>query len=159
MVIGVIAIIALPTVLLAFLYGQSRIFFVMSRDGLLPRGLSKVNARTGTPVATTLFTAVVVSALAGVARLDEIAALANAGTLAAFTAVGICLVVLRLREPNRERTFRTPLAFVVGPLAALGCIYLFLSLPHTTQLYFLLWNVAGLVLYFLYSRRHALIAK
>jgi len=64
MVIGVIAIIALPTVLLAFLYGQSRIFFVMSRDGLLPRGLSKVNARTGTPVATTLFTAVVVSALA-----------------------------------------------------------------------------------------------
>ena len=68
MVIGVIAIIALPTVLLAFLYGQSRIFFVMSRDGLLPRRLSKVNARTGTPVATTLFTAVVVSALAGVAR-------------------------------------------------------------------------------------------
>ena len=159
MVIGVIAIIALPTVLLAFLYGQSRIFFVMSRDGLLPRGLSKVNARTGTPVATTLFTAVVVSALAGVARLDEIAALANAGTLAAFTAVGICLVVLRLREPNRERTFRTPVAFVVGPLAALGCIYLFISLPHTTQLYFLLWNVVGLVLYFLYSRRHALIAK
>jgi APA family basic amino acid/polyamine antiporter len=73
--------------------------------------------------------------------------------------VGICLVVLRVREPNRERSFRTPLAFVVGPLAALGCIYLFISLPHTTQLYFLLWNVAGLVLYFLYSRRHALIAK
>jgi len=157
--IGAAAVIALPTVLLAFLYGQSRIFFVMSRDGLLPRGLSKVNARTGTPVATTLFTAVVVSALAGVARLDEIAALANAGTLAAFTAVGICLVVLRLREPDRARTFRTPLAFVVGPLAALGCIYLFLSLPHTTQLYFLVWNVVGLVLYFLYSRRNALIAK
>lgn len=159
MLIGVIAIIALPTVLLAFLYGQSRIFFVMSRDGLLPRGLSKVNARTGTPVATTLFTAVVVSALAGVARLDEIAALANAGTLAAFTAVGICLVVLRVRDPDRARTFRTPFAFIVGPLAALGCIYLFLSLPHTTQLYFLLWNLVGLVLYFLYSRRHALIAK
>ncbi|NEL79430.1 MAG: amino acid permease, partial [Xanthomonas perforans] len=85
LVIGAVAIIALPTVLLAFLYGQSRIFFVMSRDGLLPRGLSKVNARTGTPVAITLFTAVLVAALAGVARLDEIAALANAGTLAAFT--------------------------------------------------------------------------
>ena len=153
------AVVALPTVLLAFLYGQSRIFFVMSRDGLLPRGLSKVNARTGTPVATTLFTALVVSALAGVARLDEIAALANAGTLAAFTAVGICLVVLRVREPNRERTFRTPLAFIVGPLAALGCIYLFISLPHTTQLYFLAWNVVGLVLYFAYSRRNALIGR
>ena len=157
--IGAAAVIALPTVLLAFLYGQSRIFFVMSRDGLLPRGLSKVNARTGTPVATTLFTALVVSALAGVARLDEIAALANAGTLAAFTAVGICLVVLRVREPNRERTFRTPLAFIVGPLAALGCIYLFISLPHTTQLYFLAWNVVGLVLYFAYSRRNALIGR
>ncbi|PTT55620.1 amino acid permease, partial [Stenotrophomonas sp. HMWF022] len=120
---------------------------------------SKVNARTGTPVATTLFTAVVVSALAGVARLDEIAALANAGTLAAFTAVGICLVVLRVREPNRERTFRTPFAFIVGPLAALGCIYLFISLPHTTQLYFLAWNVVGLVLYFAYSRRNALIGR
>jgi APA family basic amino acid/polyamine antiporter len=102
---------------------------------------------------------VVVSALAGVARLDEIAALANAGTLAAFTAVGICLVVLRVREPNRERSFRTPVAFVVGPLAALGCIYLFISLPHTTQLYFLAWNVVGLVLYFAYSRRNALIGR
>ena len=65
----------------------------------------------------------------------------------------------RGRGPNRERSFRTPLAFVVGPLAALGCIYLFISLPHTTQLYFLIWNVVGLVLYFLYSRRNALIAK
>jgi len=68
-------------------------------------------------------------------------------------------VVLRVREPNRERTFRTPLAFIVGPLAALGCIYLFISLPHTTQLYFLAWNVVGLVLYFAYSRRNALIGR
>ena len=157
--VAISAAIALPSVILMMMFGQTRIFFVMSRDGLLPRGLSKVNARTGTPVATTLFTAVVVSALAGVARLDEIAALANAGTLAAFTAVGICLVVLRVREPNRERTFRTPFAFIVGPLAALGCIYLFVSLPHTTQLYFLAWNVVGLVLYFAYSRRNALIGR
>ena len=140
LVIGIVAIIALPTVLLAFFYGQSRIFFVMSRDGLLPRGLSKVNQRTGTPVVITLFTAVLVAALAGVARLDEIAALANAGTLAAFTAVGLCLLVLRKREPNRPRTFRTPLAWVVGPLAIGGCIYLFISLPMRTQLWFLAWN-------------------
>ena len=158
MVIGVIAIIALPTVLLAFLYGQSRIFFVMSRDGLLPRRLSKVNARTGTPVATTLFTAVVVSALAGVARGRDCRT--GQRRYPGRVHCGRHLpVVLRLREPDRARTFRTPLAFVVGPLAALGCIYLFISLPHTTQLYFLLWNVAGLVLYLLYSRRHALIAK
>ena len=157
LVIGIVAIIALPTVLLAFFYGQSRIFFVMSRDGLLPRQLSLVNKRTGTPVTITLFTAVLVAALAGVARLDEIAALANAGTLAAFTAVGLCLLVLRKREPNRPRTFRTPLAWLVGPVAIGGCIYLFLSLPFTTQKWFLIWNAVGLVVYLLYSRRNAVL--
>lgn len=152
------AVVALPTVLLAFFYGQSRIFFVMSRDGLLPRGLSKVGKR-GTPVAITLFTAVVTAALAGVARLDEIAALANAGTLAAFTAVAVCLLVLRKREPNRARVFRTPMAWVVGPLAILGCAYLFISLPVKTQLWFLVWNVIGVVVYFAYARRNAVLGK
>lgn len=157
--IGAAAVIALPTVLLAFLYGQSRIFFVMSRDGLLPRGLSRVSARTGTPIATTAFTAVLVAALAGVARLDEIAALANAGTLAAFTAVAACMLVLRRREPDRPRSFRTPLAWVVGPLAIAGCLYLFFSLPSRTQLYFALWNVVGLVAYVAYGRRNAVLGK
>lgn len=157
--IGIAAVIALPTVLLAFLYGQSRIFFVMSRDGLLPRGLSKVNARTGTPIATTLFTAILVAALAGVARLDEIAALANAGTLAAFVAVAACLLVLRKREPGLKRNFRTPLAWVVGPIAILGCLYLFWSLPSRTQLWFLAWNALGLVVYLLYGRGHALLGR
>lgn len=158
-VIGAAAVIALPTVLLAFLYGQSRIFFVMSRDGLLPRGLSRVSARTGTPIATTAFTAVLVAALAGVARLDEIAALANAGTLAAFTAVAACMLVLRRREPDRPRSFRTPLAWVVGPLAIAGCLYLFFSLPSRTQLYFAIWNVVGLVAYVAYGRRNAVLGK
>jgi APA family basic amino acid/polyamine antiporter len=155
--IGVVAIIALPTVLLAFLYGQSRIFFVMSRDGLLPRALSTVNARTGTPIATTLFTAVLVALLAGVARLDEIAALANAGTLAAFTAVAACLLVLRKREPQRERQFRTPLAWVVGPVAIFGCLYLFWSLPLRTQLWFVAWNLLGVLVYLAYGRRRSLL--
>lgn len=153
------AVVALPTVLLAFFYGQSRIFFVMSRDGLLPRGLSKVNPRTGTPIATTLFTATLVAALAGVARLDEIAALANAGTLAAFTAVAICLLVLRKRAPSRPRVFRTPLAWVVGPVAILGCMYLFWSLPQRTQIWFLCWNVIGVVAYLAYGRRGSLLAR
>lgn len=153
------AVVALPTVLLAFFYGQSRIFFVMSRDGLLPRGLSKVNPRTGTPVATTLFTATLVAALAGVARLDEIAALANAGTLAAFTAVAVCLLVLRKRAPSRPRVFRTPLAWVVGPVAILGCLYLFWSLPQRTQIWFLCWNLIGVVAYLAYGRRGSLLAR
>ena len=157
--IGIVAIVALPTVLLAFFYGQSRIFFVMSRDGLLPRGLSKVNARTGTPVAITVFTAILVAALAGAARLDEIAALANAGTLVAFVAVAACMMVLRKREPNRPRVFRTPLAWVVAPIAIFGCLYLFWSLPQRTQLWFLVWNVIGVVAYLAYGRRSSLLAK
>lgn len=159
LVIGVVAIAALPTVLLAFFYGQSRIFFVMSRDGLLPRGLSKVNPRTGTPVTITVFTAVLVAAMAGVARLDEIAALANAGTLAAFTAVAACLLVLRVRDPGRTRTFRTPLAWVVAPVAIGGCLYLFWSLPQRTQLWFLAWNALGVAVYLLYGRRNSQLAR
>ena len=158
LVIGVVAIIALPTVLLAFFYGQSRIFFVMSRDGLLPRGLSKVGKR-GTPVAITVFTAIVTSALAGVARLDEIAALANAGTLVAFVAVAACMLVLRKRDPDRPRVFRAPMAWLVGPVAILGCLYLFSSLPTKTQLWCLLWNAFGVLVYLAYARRNSLLAK
>jgi APA family basic amino acid/polyamine antiporter len=157
-IVAAAAVVALPTVLLAFFYGQSRIFFVMSRDGLLPRSLSKVGKR-GTPVVITVFTAVVTSALAGVARLDEIAALANAGTLIAFIAVAACLLVLRKREPQRTRVFRTPMAWLVGPLAILGCAYLFSSLPTRTQLWCLLWNAFGLLVYLVYARRNSLLAK
>ena len=157
-VVAAAAVVALPTVLLAFFYGQSRIFFVMSRDGLLPRNLSKVGKR-GTPVAITVFTAIVTSALAGVARLDEIAALANAGTLVAFVAVSACLLVLRKRDPQRPRVFRTPLAWLVGPVAILGCIYLFSSLPTRTQLWCLLWNAFGLLVYLGYARRNSLLGK
>ena len=157
-IVAAAAVVALPTVLLAFFYGQSRIFFVMSRDGLLPRNLSKVGKR-GTPVAITVFTAIVTSALAGVARLDEIAALANAGTLVAFVAVSACLLVLRKRDPQRPRVFRTPLAWLVGPVAILGCIYLFSSLPTRTQLWCLLWNAFGLLVYLGYARRNSLLGK
>ena len=142
------AVIALPTVILAFLYGQSRIFFVMARDRLLPEGLAKVSTR-GTPVRITLFTAAVVMIFAGALPIDAIAALANAGTLTAFTAVAVCMLVLRRRSPDAVRPFRVPAAWLVGLGAILGCLYLFVSLPSTTQLYFLGWNVVGLIVYFL----------
>ena len=157
-IVAAAAVVALPTVLLAFFYGQSRIFFVMSRDGLLPRSLSKVGKR-GTPVTITVFTAIVTAALAGVARLDEIAALANAGTLVAFIAVAACMLVLRKRDPLRPRVFRTPLAWLVGPVAILGCIYLFSSLPTRTQLWCLLWNAVGILVYVGYARRTSLLAR
>jgi APA family basic amino acid/polyamine antiporter len=148
------AVIALPTVILAFFYGQSRIFFVMARDGLLPRNLARVSSR-GSPVRITIFTAILVAILAGLIPLDELAALANAGTLTAFIAVSACMLIMRRREPNMTRTFRTPLAWPVGIFAILGCAYLFVSLPQTTQLYFLAAHVVGLVIYLLYGSRRS----
>ena len=154
--LGVSAVIALPTVLLAFLYGQSRIFFVMARDGLLPMSLAKVSPRTGTPIRITVITAILVAIIAGLLPIDEIAALANAGTLAAFTAVAICMLIMRRRAPDAPRKFSTPLPWLVGGIAILGCIYLFFSLPTQTQLYFLVWNVVGLGVYLAYGSRRSL---
>lgn len=149
--LAVSAIIALPTVILGFLFGQSRIFFTMARDGMLPIALAKVSSR-GAPVRITIFTAVIVSVIAGLLPIDEIAALANAGTLVAFAAVAICMMVLRRRAPDAPRMFRTPLWWLVGTIAVVGCAYLFVSLPSKTQMYFLIWNVLGLVIYFAYAR-------
>ena len=153
------AVIALPTVLLAFLYGQSRIFLVMARDGFLPLSLATVSPTRGTPVRITLITAVLVAIIAGVMPIDAIAALANAGTLAAFIAVSVAMLVLRRRAPDAVRTFRTPLAWVVGPAAVLGCLYLFASLPARTQHYFLIWNAIGLLVYFGYGRARSLVTS
>ena len=153
--IALAAVVALPSVILVMMYGQSRIFFVMARDGLLPRGLAKVSPRTGAPTLITLVTGVSVAAVAGFFRLDEIAELANAGTLVAFIAVGACLMILRRRFPDLPRLFRCPAPYVVGTLAILGCIYLFISLPSSTMVRFFLWNVIGLVIYFAYGRRHS----
>jgi len=149
------AVIALPTVLLAFLYGQSRIFFVMARDGLLPIGLARVSKRTGTPVRITLITALLVAVIAGLLPIDQIAALANAGTLAAFASVGLCMLIMRRRDPAASRGFRTPAAWPVGIVAIAGCLYLFASLPQKTQLWFLFWNAMGLIVYFLYGKRRS----
>ncbi|HET9335762.1 MAG TPA: amino acid permease [Sphingomicrobium sp.] len=153
-ILAVSAVVALPTVILAFFYGQSRIFFVMARDGLLPQGLANVSKR-GSPVRITAFTAVVVSVIAGIFPLADIAALANAGTLAAFVAVCAAMLTMRRRDPQAPRRFTTPLPWVVGLIGIAGCIYLFWSLPVKTQTYFLIWNVGGLILYMLYSSRTA----
>ncbi len=144
------AVIALPTVILAFFFGQSRIFFVMARDGLLPQALARVSSR-GSPVRITIFTAVIVAVLAGIVPLDQLAALANAGTLTAFIAVCVCMLVMRKRAPDAPRRFRTPLAWPVGIVGILGCLYLLYSLPQRTQIWFLGAHVVGLAIYFLYS--------
>ncbi|MBV8688417.1 MAG: amino acid permease [Alphaproteobacteria bacterium] len=148
--LAVSAVVALPTVILAFFYGQSRIFFVMARDGLLPEALARVTGR-GSPVRITIFTALVVAVLAGLIPLADLAALANAGTLTAFIAVCACMLVMRRRAPDATRRFATPLAWVVGPFGILGCLYLFYSLPSRTEIYFFCAHIVGLVLYFAYG--------
>ena len=148
------ASVGLPTVILAFFYGQSRIFLAMSRDGLLPGRLARLSSRRN-PVRITLFTAVVVGILAGLVPLNELVALANAGTLTAFIAVCAAMLVMRRRDPQAKRSFRTPLPWIIGPIGILGCAYLFYSLPRYTQQWFLIWNAVGLLAYFLFAARNA----
>lgn len=150
--IGLAALIALPSVILVMMYGQSRIFFVMARDGLLPRKLSEVSARSGAPVFVTVITGLWVAGVAGFFRLDEIAELANAGTLLAFIATAACMMILRKRAPDLPRVFRCPQPMVVGGLAIAGCIYLIASLPNTTLWRFALWNLLGILVYLAYGR-------
>jgi APA family basic amino acid/polyamine antiporter len=156
--LAVSAVVALPTVILAFFYGQSRIFFVMARDGLLPPSLARVSGR-GSPVRITFFTAIIVAVLAGLIPLSELAALANAGTLTAFMAVSACMLVMRRRAPDIERKFRTPAAWLVGTVAILGCAYLFYSLPRTTQIYFVCAHVVGMLIYLGYGSHRSVAGR
>jgi APA family basic amino acid/polyamine antiporter len=152
------AVVALPTVILAFFYGQSRIFFVMARDGLLPPTLARVSRR-GSPIRITIFTGIVVAVLAGLVPLAQLAALANAGTLTAFIAVTVCMLVMRRRAPGAERKFRMPWAWPVGIFGILGCLYLLYSLPVRTQIWFLGAHVVGLALYLLYGMRRSVAGR
>ncbi|WP_129776955.1 amino acid permease [Peristeroidobacter soli] len=157
--IGFAAIVALPTVIMAFMYGQSRIFFVMARDGLLPRRLSVVSESSGTPALMTMITGVIVAVIAGFLPLQRIAEVANAGTLVAFIAVAVCMLVLRNQAPNAPRPFRTPAATLIAWAAILGCAYLFVSLPGVTKLTFVVWNAIGIVVYFVYARYQSALAR
>ena len=156
-IVAAAAAIALPTVILGFLYGQSRIFLVMARDGFLPPALARLSAR-GVPVRITAVTAAFVAIIAALTPLDVIASLANAGTLCAFVAVAASVLVMRRRDPRMKRPFRVPAAWLVAPLAILGCCYLFTSLQSVTQIAFVGWNALGLAVYFVYGRRRAALA-
>jgi basic amino acid/polyamine antiporter, APA family len=150
--IAIVAVVALPTVILAFMYGQTRVFFVMARDGLLPRRFGQLSAKSGAPVAVTVVTGFICAVLAGLLPLAQIAELANAGTLMAFVATAAGLIILRHREPNIERPFKAPLGIFTALLAIAGCLYLFYSLPMGTQVRFFIWMGIGVMVYFLYSR-------
>jgi APA family basic amino acid/polyamine antiporter len=137
------------------LLGQSRIFFAMSRDGLLPPLFSRVHPRFHTPYLSTILVGVTVSAIAAFVPLEDLVHLVNIGTLFAFVIVSGGILVLRRTEPERPRPFRCPWVPWI-PLAAIGaCLYLMASLPAATWIRFGVWLVLGLVFYFFYSRHHS----
>jgi APA family basic amino acid/polyamine antiporter len=142
---------------MAFMYGQSRIFFVMARDGLLPQRLSAVHPRTGTPVLMTFITSIIVALIAAFVPLQNIASVANAGTLIAFIAVAVCMIVTRKTHPQHPRMFSPAATWIIGIVAVLGCLYLFDSLQTRTKISVLIWNSVGLVIYLLWARRKSLL--
>jgi basic amino acid/polyamine antiporter, APA family len=150
--VGLAAGLALPSVVLMMMYGQTRIFFVMSRDGLLPEKLSNVHPKYKTPHIITMITGVFVAIFAAFFPVGALADISNSGTLFAFAMVSIAVIVLRRTDPNRVRPFRTPAVNIVAPMALIGCIYLFFSLSMYTLGLFVGWAVIGLIVYFLYSR-------
>jgi len=149
------AIIALPSVVLMMMFGQTRILFTMSRDGLMPDALSKVHPRFHTPHVVTIVTGIAVALFAAIFPVGMLADISNSGTLFAFFVVSLGVMILRVRSPERKRVFRTPLIWVVGPLAMAGCALLFVSLGGYTIKLFLIWAVIGLVLYALYGRNRS----
>jgi APA family basic amino acid/polyamine antiporter len=153
--IGLAAFLALPSVVLMMLFGQTRIFFVMARDGLLPEVLSSVHPRFKTPHIVTLLTGIAVTLAAAFLPVGKLADISNSGTLFAFLVVALAVMILRVRDPGRHRPFTTPGVWVVGPLAVLGCLILFLYLPLEAKLVFPVWGGVGLVFYFLYGYRHS----
>lgn len=152
-IISVGAICGLTTVLIVLLFGQSRIFFSMARDGLLPGIFSRVHPRFRTPYLSSLIVGIVVAAIAGFIPIDVVAELTNIGTLAAFVLVSVGVLVLRRTQPDLKRGYRVPLVPWIPILSIIASIVLIFSLPFVTLARFVGWLIIGLVVYFLYSRR------
>jgi APA family basic amino acid/polyamine antiporter len=152
------AIAGLTSVILVQLLGQSRIFYSMSRDGLLPPFIRRVHPRFRTPYITSIVTGLAVSIPAAILPVRDAAKLVSIGTLLAFVIVCCGVLVLRIREPNLPRPFKTPLVWFVAPMGALSSGYLMAYLDKETWLRLLIWLVIGLAIYFFYSRSHSRLA-
>ncbi|WP_088319005.1 amino acid permease [Kineosporia sp. R_H_3] len=157
-VISVGALAGLTTVMMILMLGQSRVFFAMSRDRLLPPVFSRVSPRTGTPIRVSVVTGVFVAVISALVPLGELAELVNIGTLFAFVLVSVGVVVLRRTRPDLPRAFRTPLVPLVPILSVLASVYLMLNLPALTWERFGIWLAIGFVVYFLYGVRRSRLA-
>ncbi len=153
--LGVAAFLALPSVILVLIFAQTRIFFVMSRDGLLPEVLSRVHPRYRTPHVVTVITGCVVAVGSAFFPVGQLADISNAGTLYAFVMVAIAVMLLRRTDPHRKRPFRVAGLAIVGPLTIAGCVFLFVNLPVKAMLFLPIWGAIGIAIYLLYGRRRS----
>ncbi|MEV0240968.1 amino acid permease [Streptomyces sp. NPDC050674] len=153
------AAVGLTTVCMILLLGQTRVFFAMSRDGLLPRFFSHVHPRFKTPHRPTILLGVIIAILAGFTPLTELAALVNIGTLFAFVVVAIGVIILRRTRPDLPRSFRTPWVPVIPILSVCASLWLMINLPAETWVRFAIWMAAGFLVYFLYGRSHSRLAR
>ena len=157
--LGLAANLALPSVILMMIYGQTRIFFVMARDGLLPEKLATIHPKFKTPHIVTMMTGCFVAIAAAFFPVGQLVDISNSGTLFAFFMVAIAVMVLRKKDPSRHRPFRTPLVWVVAPIAVIGCLVLFFNLPPAAKLLFPIWSGIGLVFYFAYGFRKSHVGR
>jgi APA family basic amino acid/polyamine antiporter len=154
-VVALGSVIAHTAVLFVFQLGQPRIFFAMSRDGLLPKVFAKVHPKYRTPHVSTIITGVIVGVCALFTTLEDMVDLTNIGTLFAFFLVCVGIIVLRIKDPHRERPFRVPFGIVIPTLGAITCVGLAIYLPPKSWERFFLWLAVGLVFYFVYGYRHS----
>lgn len=156
----IIAILAgYTSVILVMLMGQSRVFYTMSKDGLLPKFFGSIHHKFRTPWKTNLFFMVFVSLFAGFVPVTDLGHMVSIGTLLAFSLVCIGVMILRKTDPNRERPFRTPLVPLVPILGVIVCVYLMSSLPVEAWIRLALWMGLGIAIYFLYGKGNSVLGK
>ena len=153
------AIAGLSSVIIVMLLGQSRIFWTMSRDGLLPPFVSRVHPKFHTPWITSIVTGVVVAFFSALLPVREAASLVSIGTLLAFVIVSAGILMLRIREPHLPRAFKAPWVWFVAPMGAISAIYLMVSLPLVTWARLVIWMIIGLIVYFTYSVTRSKLAQ
>lgn len=149
------AIAGLSSVILVMLLGQTRVFFSMANDGLLPGVVSKIHPKFRTPYITTIITGIAVMIAAGLAPIDLVGELTSIGTLFAFAIVCVGVLVLRITQPELERPFKTPLVWFTAPAGALASLYLMYGLPPDTWIRLIVWMAIGLAIYFLYGMHNS----
>jgi APA family basic amino acid/polyamine antiporter len=158
--ITIAAVAGLTSVMLVMMLGQTRIFFGMAKDGLLPRGIfGSLHPKFKTPYKSTILVGLIVSIVAAVTPINNISEMCSMGTLLAFSMVCLAVLILRKREPNLERPYKTPMVNIIAPLGVLFNIFLMTQVRIHTWYAFIIWGTLGVVVYFLYSKRNSNLEK